>query len=113
MSHHCQHTAFCLLLLLVLLYRVYWQGQIAQINFDPSNPLINVHDDDDDDDDDDDITLFSSLQPRRPWAHERSKLWINLVINKKLLKGKGEFEKIFRMSRNSFEQLHGLLGIPP
>jgi hypothetical protein len=61
MTHHRQHTAFGLLLLLVLLYRVYWQRQIAQINFDSSNPSINV-DDDDDDDDDDEITLFSSLQ---------------------------------------------------
>jgi len=90
---------------------VYWQRQIAQINFDSSNPSINV--DDDDDDDDDEITVFSSLQkPQRPWAHERSKLCVNLVLNKKMLKGKGEFEKIFRMSRNSFAQLHALLGIP-
>ena len=112
MSPHRQHTAFCLLLLLVLLYRVYWQRQIAQINFDSSNQSINV-DDDNDDDDDDEITLFSSLQkPKRPWAQERSKLWVNLVLNKKMLKGKGEFEKIFRMSRNSFAQLHALLGIP-
>ena len=63
MTHHRQHTAFGLLLLLVLLYKVYWQRQIAQINFDSSrNPSINVDDDDDDDDDDDEITLFSSLQ---------------------------------------------------
>jgi len=88
---------------------VYWQWQIAQINFDSSNPTINV---DDHDDDDDEITLFSSLpKPKRPWAHERSKLWVNLVLIKKLHKGKGEFEAIFRMSQNSFEQLHALLGI--
>jgi len=86
---------------------VYWQRQIAQINFDSSNPSINV-----DDADDKEMTLFSSLQkPKRLWTHERSKFWVNLVLIKKFLKGKGEFEELFRMSRNSFELF--LVFLPP
>src|SRR5881394_1694899 len=46
---------------------------------------------------------------RRFWVDERSHHWITHVLNGNLLRDK-RFEKTFRMSRKSFELLHGLLG---
>ena len=46
---------------------------------------------------------------RRFWVDERSQHWIRHVLNGKMLQD-DRFEKTFRMSRDSFELLHGLLG---
>ena len=47
---------------------------------------------------------------RRVWAYARSTEWVRLVLWGLNLE-RGEFERNFRMTRNSFEQLHALLGI--
>ena len=46
---------------------------------------------------------------RRFWIDARSCHWINRVLDGMLLQG-GQFDRAFRMSRNSFEALHGILG---
>ena len=46
---------------------------------------------------------------RRFWVDERSHHWITHVLNRNMLRDE-RFEKTFRMSRKSFELLHGLLG---
>lgn len=43
------------------------------------------------------------------WMKLRSSHWIKMVINEEILLGK-EFESNFRMTRNSFDQLHAVLG---
>ena len=48
---------------------------------------------------------------RRFWVDARSNHWITRVLDGMLLRA-AEFDNIFRMSRNSFNLLHGLLGIP-
>lgn len=58
--------------------------------------------------------IFAAIQKkriRRFWVDARSNHWITRVLDGMLLRA-AEFDNIFRMSRNSFNLLHGLLGIP-
>ena len=62
---------------------------------------------------DDDVAimlLFNAHRRRRRriWAYARSKDWMRLVLLGKNLE-RGEFERNFRMTRNSFELLHNIL----
>jgi hypothetical protein len=54
------------------------------------------------------IPLFSS-KVRRFWVDVRSNEWNELLLNGIMLQDE-QFEKTFRMSRDSFAILHGLLG---
>ena len=47
---------------------------------------------------------------RRCWTEARNSAWIDGVLDGSLLQGK-RFEKVFRMSRESFFKLHNILGI--
>lgn len=64
------------------------------------------------DNDEDLLSALSALHPqaRRIWMKVRSTHWIRNVLNGVLLQG-GQFDDNFRMSRDSFEHLHALLGI--
>lgn len=46
---------------------------------------------------------------RRCWVEARNSAWIDGVLDGSLLQGK-RFEKIFRMTRESFYKLHNILG---
>ena len=46
---------------------------------------------------------------RRFWVDARSNHWITRVLDGMLLRA-AEFDNTFRMSRNSFNLLHGILG---
>jgi len=48
--------------------------------------------------------------PVRFWVDARSSHWITRVLDGTLLQGE-EFERTFRMNRNSFHSLHAILGI--
>jgi len=56
------------------------------------------------------VQAIAKVSTRRCWAERRSKHWIAMVIHGETLQGR-EFESTFRMTRNSFEQLHAALGI--
>lgn len=105
MTHHRQILIFWTILLILQLYRFYQQDQELRFENPPSNSRSY---------DDDDITLLlessNKRKRRKLWAHVRSSLWVNLVLQKKLLKDEGQYEKTFRMTRHSFEQLHSFLG---
>ncbi len=62
-----------------------------------------------------DIAIFlatiSLHTPRSEWRRVRSSHWATNVFNGNLLKGK-EFDQNFRMTCDSFEQLHVILGMP-
>ena len=63
-------------------------------------------------DEDDDVLFLVALTfqyRRKEWTLTRSCHWITHVLTEDLLQGK-EFERTFRMSRNSFERLHAILG---
>lgn len=56
--------------------------------------------------------ILASLEPPRTrscWTEARNSAWIDGVLDGSLLQGK-RFEKIFRMSRESFFKLHNILG---
>jgi hypothetical protein len=58
------------------------------------------------------LILQASLEPprtRRCWVEARNSAWIDGVLDGSLLQGK-RFEKMFRMSRESFFKLHNILG---
>ena len=62
----------------------------------------------------DDLTLIAAFVSqqrctRRFWVDRRSSHWITPVLDGMLLQ-EAQFDKAFRMSRNSFEILHGILG---
>jgi len=68
---------------------------------------------------DDELALFLAVQAtvpdfgykyRRFWADVRSSHWINRVLDGILLQQE-RFEQTFRLTRNSFETLHGSLGM--
>lgn len=70
--------------------------------------------------DDDDIAAIRIIVPnlvaesvgysfRRFWVDERSQHWITGVLSGTFLQN-DRFQRTFRMSRNSFELLHGILG---
>ena len=46
---------------------------------------------------------------KRFWVDARSNHWITRVIDGTLIQGE-EFDRTFRMNRNSFHTLHGILG---
>jgi len=46
---------------------------------------------------------------KRFWVDARSNHWINRVLDGALLQGE-QFDRTFRMNRNSFHTLHGILG---
>ena len=48
---------------------------------------------------------------RRFWVDARSTHWITRVLDGMLLRA-AQFDNIFRMDRNTFNLLHGILGIP-
>jgi hypothetical protein len=54
--------------------------------------------------------LAFSVNIRRFWVDVQSSEWIRLLLNGIMLQD-DQFEKTFRMSRNSFAVLHDLLGI--
>src|SRR5438046_3275794 len=54
--------------------------------------------------------LLVQLHRRRWWKIPRSQHWIQIVLAEEMLH-ENEFRKTFRMTRNSFNQLHALLGI--
>jgi len=57
-----------------------------------------------------DALLFIQLHhPHRWWKASCSHHWIQMVLAEKTL-DEGDFRKTFRMTRNSFNQLHALLG---
>src|SRR5579859_7733181 len=92
MLHHRHHLAFYFVLL-IHLYKLYKEEQDRQ--HENSLPKLPVSDDD--------IAILLStsnrqLQRHKLWVHVRSDRWIKMT-----LKG--------RMTRNSFEQLHVILGI--
>ena len=55
-------------------------------------------------------SICSQKRMRRIWVYARSSHWITRVLDGMLLR-ESQFDKAFRMSRNSFDVLHGLLGI--
>jgi len=62
---------------------------------------------------DDAVTAAAVFQlgygSKRFWVDARSNHWISRVLDGALLQGE-EFERTFRMNRNSFHTLHGILG---
>jgi hypothetical protein len=62
-----------------------------------------------------DLAILAAAVPafsgsiRRFWVDVRSGEWNTLLLNGLMLQEK-QFEKTFRMSRDSFDVLHGLLG---
>lgn len=107
--------AYRLFLFMRLLYTFtsHQQHHIRQLrqrigNFRQRASILNCYQDD----------LFALLlalegySNRRWWRAPRSQHWINMVMAEETLHG-GEFERTFRMTRNSFNQLHALLGILP
>src|SRR5436309_6346228 len=54
--------------------------------------------------------LLVQLHRHRWWKIPRSQHWIQMVLAEETLH-EDEFRKTFRMTRNSFNQLHALLGI--
>ena len=54
--------------------------------------------------------LLVQLHRRRWWKIPHSQHWIQMVLAEETLH-EDEFRKTFRMTRNSFNQLHALLGI--
>jgi len=56
------------------------------------------------------LLLAYTLPTRRYWVAPRTAQWRLMVLNQQTLVNNG-FEQMFRMTRNSFEQLHGLLGM--
>lgn len=66
------------------------------------------------DDDDLEVVLQASSMPiSRPWAFVRSHEWKQKVLAGTVLQERGEFETYFRMSRDSFNALHEILGFIP
>ena len=64
---------------------------------------------------DDELALIGAFicpqkRVRRFWIDARSNHWIVRVLDGMLLQ-EGQFDKAFRMSRNSFDVLHSVLGI--
>jgi|SRR5579859_210275 len=55
------------------------------------------------------ILLIQSLPNRRWWIAPRSHGWCQMVLDGETLQEE-EFRSTFRMTRNSFNQLHALLG---
>ena len=58
------------------------------------------------------LLALKGYSNRRWWRAPCSQHWINMVMAEETLHG-GEFERTFRMTRNSFNQLHAPLGILP
>jgi hypothetical protein len=55
------------------------------------------------------ILLIQSLPNRRWWMAPQSHGWCQMVLDGEMLQEE-EFRSTFRMTRNSFNQLHALLG---
>ena len=55
------------------------------------------------------LLLVQLHHPHRWWKAPRSQHWIQMVLAEETLDD-GDFQKTFRMTRNSFNQLHALLG---
>ena len=67
--------------------------------------------------DDDELLAFFAVvgangfkRSLRFWVDARSNHWIRRVVDGMLLQD-NQFDKAFRMNRNSFETLHGFLGM--
>src|SRR5204863_9175202 len=56
------------------------------------------------------LLLPQRPHPRRWWVAPRAHDWINMVLRGETLQDT-EFCRTFRMTRNSFNQLHALLGM--
>src|SRR5579859_546286 len=78
-----------------------------RLNFESSASQFDA-----DNNEEDLIALLSTFHPqtRRNWMEVRSTHWIRHILSGVLLQGQ-QFEDFFRISRNSFEHLHALLGI--
>ena len=67
------------------------------------------------DDDEEEINTMLAIihrqKLRRCWIDIRSSHWADKILSGEILLGHLEFEHNFRMLRNSFEQLHALLGM--
>ena len=55
------------------------------------------------------LLLVQLHHSRRWWKAPRSQHWIQMVLAEETL-DEGDFQKTFRMTWNSFNQLHALLG---
>jgi len=55
------------------------------------------------------VVEVNGYKRRRFWVDARSNHWIRRVLDGMLLQ-ETQFDKAFRMNRNSFETLHGFLG---
>src|ERR1700685_1037178 len=105
-----RYAAFSTFIVFVQLGKLIMRNRHRQLRLLFSEPRSNS---------DDKLAFYLSTlrgrKRRKAWAYARSTEWIRLLIRGKGIDGKhtapGLFEGSFRMSRNSFEQLHALLGI--
>ena len=109
MPYQRRQRVFAMFVLLMQFYTLYKQRQRQRREIeDISSKLFRSNLDHDE------VALLLSTikrrNRRRVWAYARSTEWVRLVLRGFNLE-RGEFERNFRMSRNSFEQLHALLGI--
>ena len=108
-SNH-DYTTFSVFLVFVQLCKLIMQNRQHQVHLLFSEPHSNSGDK---------LTFYlSTLRGKKrckAWAYARSTEWVRLLIWGKDTEGNpmaaGIFEKSFRMTHNSFEQLHALLGI--
>ena len=106
-----RYVAFSMFLVLVQLYKLFMRNQQCQVCL-LSSELLHSNSDDE-------LAFVLSVVKRKKgrsaWMFARSTEWVRLLIRGKDTKGRpmaaGIFEKSFRMTRNSFEQLHAVLGI--
>ena len=98
-----QYLALWTFLLLLQLYRLHKQDESLQFEKSSSKSYSN----------EDEVLIPPSTikwrQKRRIWTHVSSTHWTRMMLQEKCLQDK-EFEQTFRMTWNSFEQLHARLG---
>jgi hypothetical protein len=105
-----RYAAFSMFLVFVQLCKLIMRNRQGQVDLLFSEPRSNSEDK---------LAFYLSTlrgkKRRKAWAYARSTEWIRLLIRGRGTDGKptapGIFEGSFRMTRNSFEQLHALLGI--